>query len=120
MEISGFAILQCSVLMNCSPTTESPMATMRAMIKEEMKRPTTPPPFLPSLLSESDLELPDKQRISVKVRGNTGGLDPQSVPKENLVIDLSQIGSPGSPNNHLLIDELFQVGCSLFTHRGHI
>ena len=93
------------------------MATMRAMIKEEMNRPTTPPPFLPSLLSESDLEgtalpppqLQDKQRISVKVRGNTGGLDPQNVPKENLVIDLSQIGSPGSPNNHLLIDELFQV-----------
>ena len=104
------------------------MATMRAMIKEEMNRPTTPPPFLPSL-SDSDLEgtaalppqLPDRQRISVKVRGNTGGLDPQNVPKENVVIDLSQIGSPGSPNNHLLIDDLFQVGRrKLFVHMGNL
>ena len=97
------------------------MATMRAHIIEEMNKPTTPPstppPFLPSfdpettertpgpiddmreqIREEMDGTLPpqpDNHMISVKVRGNTGGKDPHSVPitngLENLVIDLSQV-----------------------------
>ena len=79
------------------------MATMRAKIVEEMNMPTTPPPP-PSVPSDPEVDgtlppQPDKQhRISVKVRGNTGGLDPHNVPSgmdfsglENVVIDLSQV-----------------------------
>ena len=112
-----------TLMLDIRPTTESPMATMRAKIVEEMNMPTTPPPppFTPSvprtttertpgpidnmreqIREEMDGTLPpqpDKQhRISVKVRGNTGGLDPHNVPSgmdfsglENVVIDLSQV-----------------------------
>ena len=78
------------------------MATARAKIMKEMNNPppTAPPPSLPS---EADVDgtLPpqqDSHMISVKVRGNTGGLDPHNVPGdldfsglENVVIDLSQV-----------------------------
>ena len=79
------------------------MATMRAKIVEEMNKPTTPPPFLPSLGADTEVDgtalpprPPDNHMISVKVRGNTGGLDPHNVPNdfkglENVVIDLSQV-----------------------------
>lgn len=83
------------------------MATMRAKIVEEMNKPppppTTPPPFMPSV-PDPDVDgtlppQPDNHKISVKVRGNTGGLDPHNVPigsgdfngLENVVIDLSQV-----------------------------
>ena len=109
-------------MLDIRPTTESPMATMRAKIVEEMNMPTTPPPppFTPSvprtttertpgpidnmreqIREEMDGTLPpqqDNHMISVKVRGNTGGLDPHNVPSgmdfsglENVVIDLSQV-----------------------------